>query len=113
MYLNFPKIFECHPGLLPPNDPNGEEGKFTFLCMENGIYLPTREWELTKRVQEGKMSVNLQMKLWGEDLGILLMPNELKLYCKEYPEWVFRGTMEQGIKRFRKEVGFVPTFMKI
>jgi hypothetical protein len=113
LYINFPKIFECGSHELPPYEPNGEDGMFTFLCLENGYKVPTKEYELVKRVQEGKMSINLQMKLWGEDVGLLLMPNELKSYCKNYPEWVFRGTMNQGIKRFMKEVGFIPTFMKI
>ena len=112
LYLNFPKIFECHPDNLPPNDINGEEGKFSFLCLENGIYTPTYEWDLVKRVQEGKMSINLQMKMWSEDIGILLMPNELYEYCKGYPEWVFKGTIEQAKRRIMKEIGFIPTFMK-
>lgn len=110
--MNFPKIFECHPGYLPKDDPNGEEGKYSFLCLENGRLVPTKEWELVKRVQEGKMSVNLQMKMWSEDLGVLLMPKELWTYCEGYPEWVFRGTIEQGKRRILKEVGFIPTFMR-
>lgn len=112
MYINFPKLFECGSHDLPPYDPKGEEGRFSFLCLENGYKIPTKEYELVKRVQEGKMSVNLQMKLWAEDVGILLMPNELYTYCKGYPEWVFKGTMEQAKRRIIKEVGFVPTFMK-
>lgn len=110
--MNFPKLFECHEGYLPKNDPNGEEGKYSFLCLENGILTPTREWDLVKRVQEGKMSVNLQMKLWSEDVGVLLMPDELKTYCKGYPEWVFKGTIEQSKRRILNEVGFVPTFIQ-
>lgn len=113
LYLNFPKIFECHPDELPLYDPNGEEGKFSFVCLENGIKMPTREWDLVKRVQEGKESINLQMKLWAEDVGFLLMPDELREYCKDYPEWVFQGTMRQAQKRIVKEWGFVPTFMKV
>ena len=91
----------------------GEDGQFSFVCLENGIKMPTREWELVKRVQEGKMSINLQMKMWAEDVGYLLMPNELWSYCKDYPLWVFRGTMEQSKKRIMKEVGFIPTFMRV
>jgi hypothetical protein len=111
--LNFPKIFECHEGYLPKNDPTGEDGKYSFLCLENGCLVPTREWDLVKRVQEGKMSVNLQMKMWAEDVGFLLMPKELLTYCDGYPEWVFKGTMEQAKKRILKEMGFIPTFMKV
>lgn len=113
--MNFPKIFECHPGYLPPNDSNGEEGKYSFLCLENGVMVPTREWDLVKRVQEGKMSVNLQIKMWAEDLGnnLLLMPPELYEYCRGYPKWVFKATMEQAQKRIMNEIGFIPTFMKV
>lgn len=113
LYLNFTQIFTCHPDELPPNDPNGEDGMYSFVCLENGIKMPTREWNLVKRVQEGKMSVNLQMKLWSQDVGYLLMPNELWTYCKNYPLWVFQGTMEQSKKRILKEVGFIPTFMRV
>jgi hypothetical protein len=111
--LNFPKLFECHPALLPKSDPNGEDGKYSFLCLENGCLVPTKEWELVKRVQEGKMSVNLQIKLWSEDVGYLLMPEELLIYCKGYPEWVFHSTMEQSKRRILKDVGFIPSFMLV
>ena len=118
LYLNFPKIFECHPGFLPPNDPNGEDGQFSFICLENGILIPTREWDLVKRVQEGKMSVNLQMKMWAETLWDsqlrcpLMMLPELKEYCIGMPDWVFRGTIEQAKSRVMKDIGFIPTWMK-
>lgn len=118
LYLSFPKIFECHPGMLPPNDPNGEDGKFTFLCMENGIHIPTKEWELVKRVQEGKMSINLQMKMWTEmlwdkNLGCpLLFPDELKEYCQGMPEWVYKGTMNQAKSVILEHVGFLPTWFR-
>lgn len=118
MYLNFPKIFECHPGYLPKSDPNGECGKYSFVCLENGILVPTREWELLKRVQEGKMSINLQMKMWSEtmwdvNLGCpLLFPKELKEYCQDMPEWVYKGTMEQTKKRLLTHIGFLPTWFR-
>lgn len=75
--------------------------------------MPTREWDLVKSAQEGKMSVNLQMKMWSEDVGYLLMPEELWSYCKNYPLWVFKGTMEQAKKRIMKDIGFIPTYMKV
>ena len=106
-------MLQCGTHEVPPYSPEGEEGKFCFVCLENGIVVPTRERELVQRVIEGKKSINLQMKLWAEDLGILLMPDELKKYCQGYPEWVYRGTIEQGIKRFINEVGFIPSFMQL
>ena len=84
---------------------------FCFLCWENGISVPTKEPEMVRKAIEGKMSVNLQIKLWSEDIGILLMPEELLEYCKEYPKWVFDAVLEQSRKRYMKEVGFVPTFL--
>lgn len=85
--------------------------------MENGYKIPTREWELVKRAQEGKMSVNLQIKMWAETmwdnrLGCLLFPDELKTYCEGMPKWVFKATIEQAQKNHFKEHGFIPTFLK-
>ena len=105
-------MLQCGDYELPPYDPMGEEGKYCFVCFENGLMIPTRERELVQRVIEGKKSVNLQMKLWSEDIGLLLMPNELKEYCQGMPEWVFKGVMEQSQKRYKQQIGFVPTFMK-
>jgi len=104
---------QCSDYLLPKYDPNGEDGKYTFVCMENGLFVPTKEFELVKRVQEGKMSVNLQIKLWSEDIGILLMPIELREYCKGMPTWVYISTINQSKKRFLKDVGFVPSFVSM
>lgn len=104
---------------LPPDDPNGEDGKYSFLCLENGIKVPTREWGLVKRVMGGKMSVNLCMKEWAEtmwDLQLhcpLLMVPELREYCKGMPEWVFRGTIEQAKRRVMQDIGFIPTWLKV
>ena len=78
------------------------------------LKIPTKEYELVKRVQEGKKSVNLQIKLWAEDIGVLLMPMELNEYCKEkYPVWVFKSTILQAQKRYIDSIGFIPTFCKI
>ena len=74
--------------------------------------IPTKELDLVRRVIEGKKSINLQIKLWSEDLGVLLMPNEVLGYCRGYPEWVFKAVIEQSQKRIMKEIGFIPTFMK-
>jgi hypothetical protein len=106
-------MFQCGDHEIPKYDPNGEDGKYSFLCLENGYFIPTRELDLVRRVQEGKMSVNLQIKMWAEDLGNLLMPKELYSYCKNYPSWVYKATMEQTKQRFMKEIGFIPTFMKL
>jgi hypothetical protein len=106
-------MLQCGGYEIPIYSETGEEGKYSFLCLENGYFIPTKEYDLVKRVQEGKMSINLQMKLWSEDIGLILMPVELKEYCKGMPEWVFKGTIEQAKKRIIKEVGYVPSFMKL
>jgi hypothetical protein len=111
LYLNFPKILQCGAHDLPPYDPNGEDAKYSFLCLENGYKVLTKDIEILRKVLNGKMSVNLQIKLWAEDIGVLLMPDELYSYCKDYPLWAFNATMEQAKQRIVKELGFVPTFM--
>jgi hypothetical protein len=105
-------MLQCGNHEIPIYDPEGEDGKYSFVCLENGMFVPTKEWDLVKRVMEGKKSVNLQIKLWANDLGYLLMPDELSNYCKEYPKWVFKATMEQAQKRIIKEVGFIPSFVR-
>lgn len=106
-------MLQCGDHEIPTYDPNGECGKYSFLCLENGIFVPTQELDILRRVMNGKMSINLQMKLWSEDVGLFLMPKELSEYCQGYPEWVFRGTLEQSKRRYMKEIGFVPSFIKV
>ena len=119
MYINFPKLFECHSGELPPYDLNGEDGQFSFLCLENGHKVPTREYDLVKRVHEGKESVNLQIKLWSEgmwdrQLGCpLFFPQEIREYCLGYPLWVYKAVINQTKKRVLEDVGFIPTWLKV
>lgn len=105
-------MLRCGDHDLPPSDPNGECGKYSFLCLENGYMLPTNEIELVRRAQNGKMSVNLQIKLWSEDVGMLLMPNELKNYCKDMPKWVYEAVIKQTEKRYMNEIGFIPSFLR-
>lgn len=112
-YINYKKMFVCGEHELPPFDVNGECGKYSFLCLENGVKVPTKELELVRKALEGKMSVNLQIKLWAEDVGILLMPTELKSYCVGMPEWIFKATIEQAKSRVLKKVGFIPTWLKM
>lgn len=79
---------------------------------------PTREWNLVKRAQEGKESVNLQIKLWSEgvwdrQLGCpLFYPEEIFEYCRGYPKWVFKSVMEQTKKRVMTDLGWIPTWLK-
>ena len=106
-------MLQCGNHELPPYDPNGVDAKYSFLCLENGYKVPTKEIELVKQALNGKMSVNLQIKLWAEDIGFLLMPNELYSYCRGYPTWVYEATINQAKQRLMKEMGYIPTFMRI
>jgi hypothetical protein len=114
-YLRFPKFF-THREL--EYDSTGEEGKYCFLCWENGLRIPTKEPKLVKSGIEGKMSVNLQIKMWSESMWDhnlqcpLLFPSELREYCKGMPEWVYNSTIEQTKRRVLNDVGFIPTWLK-
>lgn len=79
---------------------------------------PTREWDLVKSAQEGKESVNLQIKLWSEGVWDrqlqcpLFFPEEIFEYCRGYPSWVFKSVMEQTKKRVMTDLGWIPTWLK-
>lgn len=100
-------------------DPNGEDGKYCFLCYENGITVPTREPELVRRGMEGKESVNLQIKIWSEGMWDkqlqcpLFFPNEIYDYCRGYPSWVYKSVIEQTKKRVMEDIGFIPTWLRL
>ena len=117
LYLNFPKIFTLNSKIKM--DPNGEDGMYCFLCWENGYDVPTREPELVQRAVEGKQSINLQIKMWCEGMWDkqlqcpLFFPQEIREYCKNYPNWVFRAVIEQTKKRVLDDIGFIPTWLKI
>ena len=113
-YRTFPKMLDVADHELPKEDlQNGSSALVCFWNLENGIKtIKTNQYDLLKRVIEGKKSVNLQIKLWAEDIGVLLMPSELQKYCKDMPSWVYDATIKQAQKRYLQEVGFIPTFLK-
>lgn len=99
---------------------NGDaEGRTALECWyakdTHGKALPCREPELLGKVTRSKQSVNLQVKLWAEDVadGMILRQPELVAYCHGWPEWVFRATMEQAGKIATKAVGYVPRFARL
>lgn len=79
-----------------------------------GKMLPCREPNVLAKVLRSKQSVNLQVKLWAEDVadGILLRQQELAVYTHGWPKWVFRAVLEQAGKITTKLVGFVPRFAR-
>lgn len=80
----------------------------------HGKTLPCREPELLAKVIRSKQSVNLQVKLWAEDVasGMLLRQDELVAYVHGWPEWVLRAVLEQAGKIATQIVGFAPRFAR-
>jgi hypothetical protein len=80
----------------------------------HGKTLPCREPELLEKVFRSKKSINLQVKLWAEDLadGMLLQQSELRGYLVGWPAWVWTATIGQARKIAIQKVGFVPTFLQ-
>lgn len=85
-----------------------------FAKDAHGKTLPCREPELLDKVLRGKASVNLQVKLWAEDVanGKLLPQAELVEYVHGWPEWVLRAVMAQAGKIATRIVGFSPRFAR-
>lgn len=80
----------------------------------HGETLPCREPELLAKVIRSKQSVNLQVKLWAEDVadGMLLRQAELVEYVHGWPSWVLRAVLEQAAKIATQIVGFAPRFAR-
>jgi len=94
-------------------DPNGYSALECWWAKDtHGKTLPCREPELLAKVIRSKQSVNLQVKLWAEDVadGMLLRQAELVEYVHNWPEWVLRAVMEQAGKITVETIGFVPRF---
>ena len=103
-------------GVTTNADANGRTALECWWAKDtHGKTLPCREPELLAKVMRSKQSVNLQIKLWAEDVadGMLLRQPELVEYCHGWPEWVLRATMEQAAKVVSKVVGYVPRFARM
>ena len=99
--------------LAPTDDPKGFSALECWWSLDtHGQELPCREPELLAKVLRGKQSVNLQVKLWAEDIadGMLLRQEELREYTLGWPAWVFSATLAQARKLLLERVGFVPGF---
>lgn len=102
-------------GVAEPYDPNGYSALECWWAKDtHGKTLPCREPELLSKVKRSKQSVNLQVKLWAEDVadGLLLRQSELVEYVHGWPEWVIRAVIEQAGKIATQVVGFVPRFAR-
>jgi len=81
----------------------------------HGKALPCREPEILDKVERGKKSWNLQVKLWAEamaDPPCLLQP-ELVDYCHGLPPWIFEATIRQAGKLLLESVGYIPRFARL
>jgi hypothetical protein len=85
-------------GVETPNDPNGYSALECWWSKDtHGKTLPCREIEKLQKVQRGKASWNLQIKIWAEDVAnCLLFQSELVEYCHKLPAWIFEATMAQA-----------------
>lgn len=83
----------------------------------HGIILPCKEIDILSKVERSKQSVNLQIKLWAEDIadGILLRQEELLNYTHNWPEWVFKAAIAQAGKLClnNPRIGYIPRFARI
>jgi hypothetical protein len=97
----------------------GAEGGYTAIeswwaLDTHGEALPCLEPELLAKVIRSKKSVNLQVRMWAEDIadGMLLRQSELIEYAHGWPSWVLRAVMEQASRISEKAMGFVPRFAR-
>lgn len=107
-----------HVGVVSWPFPGDSDGYSALECWwakdTHGKMLPCREPELLAKVLRSKQSVNLQVKMWAEDVadGSLLRQLELVTYAHGWPEWVFRAVLEQAGKIANGMVGFIPRFAR-
>jgi hypothetical protein len=102
-------------GVVEKADTDGRTAIECWFAKDtHGKTLPCSEPDVLSKVTRSKQSVNLQVKLWAEDVadGMILRQTELSEYTYGWPEWVFRATMEQAGKIAMKCVGYVPRFAR-
>lgn len=98
------------------SDPQGYSALECWWAKDtHGKTLPCREPDLLEKVTRSKQSVNLQVKMWAEDIadGLILQYAELVEYTRGWPEWVVRAVMHQAGKIAMSQHGFVPRFCQI
>ena len=101
---------------LPECDPRGKSALECWYSADtHGVKLPCSQPEILEKVIRTKKSVNLQIKLWAEDIanGNLLTQSELWTWIPDYPEWVFKAVVEQAGKILKEKIGFIPRFARI
>lgn len=96
------------------DNPSGHTALECWVAQDTyGKTLPCRETAILAKVLRTKQSLNLQIKLWAEDIPqSLLTQEELVSYTHGYPPWVFKATMAQASKLACQTIGFSPRFAR-
>ena len=114
-YSTFPVM--CGVEVIPSNWPEGHASALeAFVFFDStGKKAPCKDIAALRRAFVGKASVNLQIKMWAEDLFNcpILLVAELREYTKDMPEWVFRATIMQAQKLSLEQLGFVGKHLKV
>lgn len=98
------------------SDPKGASALQAWIAFDTyGKTIPCFEAEKLHKVFRAKKSVNLQIKLWAEDLsqGFLLSQSELIDYTFGWPKWVLDAVFRQAAKMAKEKIEFVPRFLKL
>lgn len=96
------------------DNPNGHTALECFYARDTlGKILPCKEINKLQKVERSKQSWNLQIKLWAEDIGILLQQEELVDYCHGLPSWIFKATMKQAMKIVLEREGWIPRYTRL
>src|SRR5574343_1962131 len=92
LYEKFSKMTPMWP-CKETSDPNGYTPLECFVYYDShGKELPCNDIKKLREIQHGKEMVNLQIQMWVDttyEIPIILMPDEVRGYCKDLPRWVF------------------------
>jgi hypothetical protein len=82
------------------SDPNGYSALEAYYSIDTlGKKVSCKEIEVLNKVMRTKKSINLQIKMWAEDIAKrILFKCELEEYCQNYPSWVFEAVINQSYK---------------
>jgi hypothetical protein len=94
--------FSGKPLITHPFKATGVSAKEAFYIKDStGKVIATKELTLLQKVFNVKASINLQIKMWAEDLAMgILHIQDLWYIKKEYnpPDWVFDAIVQQSKK---------------
>lgn len=96
------------------DDPDGVSALKAWHVLEStGKQLPCCEIDMLLKVLRAKATVGWQIEAWAETLyDGLLGYEELKLYCKDSPEWIIKACVAKAQKLDMQNNGFVTTRLR-